>query len=93
MAENSAGWVLEGILRADLILIDEIGFAPMDNTGAQLSFASSLPPMNDGHSGSRRIGRSRTGDGSCPTVQQPSACSTDCFITACSSSPKASRSA
>jgi DNA replication protein DnaC len=38
MADNSVGRVLEGILKADLILIDEIGFAPMDNTGAQLFF-------------------------------------------------------
>jgi DNA replication protein DnaC len=38
LADNSVGRVLEGILRADLILIDEIGFAPMDNTGAQLFF-------------------------------------------------------
>jgi len=26
------------VLRADLVLIDEIGFAPMDDTGAQLFF-------------------------------------------------------
>ena len=38
LADNSVGRVLEGILRADLILIDEIGFAPMDPTGAQLFF-------------------------------------------------------
>jgi DNA replication protein DnaC len=38
LADNSVGRVLEGILRADLILIDEIGFAPMDHTGAQLFF-------------------------------------------------------
>ena len=38
LADNSVGRVLEGILRADLILIDEIGFAPMDTTGAQLFF-------------------------------------------------------
>jgi DNA replication protein DnaC len=38
LADNSVGRVLEGILRADLILIDEIGFAPLDNTGAQLFF-------------------------------------------------------
>ena len=38
LADNSVGRVLEQILKADLILIDEIGFAPMDNTGAQLFF-------------------------------------------------------
>ena len=38
LADNSVGRVLEQILKADLILIDEIGFAPMDHTGAQLFF-------------------------------------------------------
>ena len=38
MADNSVGRVIESILRADLILIDEIGFAPLDHTGAQLFF-------------------------------------------------------
>ena len=38
LADNSVGRVIEQILRADLILIDEIGFAPMDDTGAELFF-------------------------------------------------------
>ena len=38
LADNSVGRVIETILRADLILIDEIGFAPLDDTGAQLFF-------------------------------------------------------
>jgi DNA replication protein DnaC len=38
LADNSVGRVIEQILRADLILIDEVGFAPMDDTGAQLFF-------------------------------------------------------
>jgi DNA replication protein DnaC len=38
LADNSVGRVIETILRADLILIDEIGFAPLDPTGAQLFF-------------------------------------------------------
>ena len=38
MADNSVGRVIESILRADPILIDEIGFAPLDHTGAQLFF-------------------------------------------------------
>jgi len=37
-ADNSVGRVIETILRADLILIDEIGFAPLDDNGAQLFF-------------------------------------------------------
>jgi DNA replication protein DnaC len=38
LADNSVGRVIEQILRADLVLIDEVGFAPMDDTGAQLFF-------------------------------------------------------
>ncbi len=38
LADNSVGKTITNILRADLILIDEIGFAPMDTTGAELFF-------------------------------------------------------
>lgn len=38
LADNSVGRVIEQILKADLILIDEIGFAPLDDTGTQLFF-------------------------------------------------------
>jgi DNA replication protein DnaC len=38
LADNSVGRVIAQLLKADLILIDEIGFAPMDDTGAQLFF-------------------------------------------------------
>jgi DNA replication protein DnaC len=38
LADNSVGRIIETTLRADLILIDEIGFAPLDDTGAQLFF-------------------------------------------------------
>lgn len=38
LADNSVGRVIEQILKADLVLIDEIGFAPLDATGAQLFF-------------------------------------------------------
>jgi DNA replication protein DnaC len=38
LADNSVGRVIENILKADLIVIDEIGFAPLDATGAQLFF-------------------------------------------------------
>ena len=38
LADNSVGKVITQILKADLILIDEIGFAPMDGTGAELFF-------------------------------------------------------
>jgi DNA replication protein DnaC len=38
LADNSVGRVIENILRADVVMIDELGFAPLDNTGAQLLF-------------------------------------------------------
>ena len=38
MADNSVGRVIENILRADLVIVDEVGFAPLDDTGAQLLF-------------------------------------------------------
>lgn len=38
MADNSVGRIIDTLLRNDLILIDELGFAPLDNTGGQLLF-------------------------------------------------------
>jgi DNA replication protein DnaC len=38
LADNSVGRGIDTLLRADLILIDELGFAPLDDTGAQLLF-------------------------------------------------------
>ena len=38
LADNSVGKVIENQLRNDLILVDEVGFAPLDDTGAQLLF-------------------------------------------------------
>src|SRR5437773_1318102 len=38
LAGNSVGRVIDTLLRNDLILIDEAGFAPLDDTGAQLLF-------------------------------------------------------
>jgi DNA replication protein DnaC len=38
LADNSVGKVIEGLLRHDAILIDELGFAPLDEVGTQLLF-------------------------------------------------------
>ena len=38
LADNSVGRVIETLLRNDLVIIDEVGFAPLDDTGAQLLF-------------------------------------------------------
>jgi DNA replication protein DnaC len=38
LADNSVGRSIEALLRADLVIVDELGFAPLDDTGAQLLF-------------------------------------------------------
>ncbi|HEX6198008.1 MAG TPA: IS21-like element helper ATPase IstB [Jiangellaceae bacterium] len=38
LADNSVGKLIENLLRNDLLLVDELGFAPLDDTGAQLLF-------------------------------------------------------
>ncbi len=38
LADNSVGRAIDALLRADLIIVDELGFAPLDDTGAQLLF-------------------------------------------------------
>ena len=37
-AQDDDSRVIDGLLRHDLILIDEVGFAPLDETGTQLLF-------------------------------------------------------
>jgi DNA replication protein DnaC len=38
LADNSVGKIIDTLLRADLLILDEIGFAPLDDTGTQLLF-------------------------------------------------------
>ena len=38
LADNSVGKLIVGILRHHLVLIDELGFARLDETGCQLLF-------------------------------------------------------
>lgn len=38
LADNSVGRVIDQTLRADVVLVDEVGFAPLDDAGAQLLF-------------------------------------------------------
>jgi DNA replication protein DnaC len=38
LADNSVGRLVDQLLRADLILIDDLGFTPLDATGGQLLF-------------------------------------------------------
>ncbi len=37
-ADNSVGKVIDQTLRSELVIVDEIGFTPLDDTGAQLLF-------------------------------------------------------
>ena len=38
LADNTVGKVIGNLLRHELILVDELGFAPLDDTGSQLFF-------------------------------------------------------
>jgi DNA replication protein DnaC len=38
LADNSVGKIIDTLLRNDVVLLDELGFAPLDDTGAQLLF-------------------------------------------------------
>ena len=38
LADNTVGRIIDGLLRSDMVLIDEVGFAPLDETGTQLLF-------------------------------------------------------
>jgi len=38
MADNSVGKQIATLLRSDLVIVDEVGFAPLDDTGTQLLF-------------------------------------------------------
>jgi DNA replication protein DnaC len=38
LADNSVGRVIERLLRHDLVIIDDLGFAPLDDTGSDLLF-------------------------------------------------------
>jgi DNA replication protein DnaC len=38
LADNTVGKTIESILRHDLVILDEVGFAPLDDTGTQLLF-------------------------------------------------------
>ncbi len=38
LADNSVGKLIETVLRHDLVIVDELGFAPLDSNGSQLLF-------------------------------------------------------
>ena len=82
LADNSAGRIIENLLRNDLILVDEVGFAPLDDTGAQLLFRFvSAAYERRARSAWPASGHSTSGAGSCPSTPPPSASWTACSIT------------
>jgi DNA replication protein DnaC len=89
LADNSVGRVIESLLRNDLVLVDELGFAPLDDTQPSCCSVSSPLPTNDARSGSGRTGPSSPGAGSCPSTPPRSACSTGYCTTATPWSPTA----
>ncbi len=73
LADNTVGKIIDTLLRAELIIVDEVGFAPLDDTGTQLLFRLSRPPTNAAHWLWPRIGHSSNGAGSCPSTPPPPA--------------------
>ena len=52
LADNSVGRIIETVLRNDVVMIDEVGFAPLDDTGTQMLFGvrrRSLRTPKPGH--------------------------------------------
>ena len=43
LADNTVGRVIENLLRHDAVLVDELGFAPLDEMGTQLLFRFVAP--------------------------------------------------
>ena len=89
LADNSVGRVIDTLLRNDLILIDEVGFAPLDDTGAQLLFRVVAAAYERRALGIASHWPFDPGAGSCPSTPPPSACSTGCCTTRMSWSPTA----
>ena len=81
MVGNSVGRIIENLLRNDLILVDEVGFARSTTPAPSCYSGSSPPPANDALPASPAIGLSSPGAGSCPSTPPPSASWTACSTT------------
>ena len=89
LADNSVGRVIDTLLRNDLIICDELGFAPLDDTGAQLLFRFVSAAYERRALGIASHWPPSSGAGSCPSTPPPSACWTVCSTTRTSWSPAA----
>jgi DNA replication protein DnaC len=81
LAYNSVGRVIENLLRSDLILVDEVGFAPLDDTGAQLLFRFVSAAYERRALGVASHWPFDQWAGSYPSTPPPSASWTDCSTT------------
>jgi len=94
LADNTVGKIIESLLRVDLIILDELGFAPLDDTPQRSCCSgSSLAPTNADPWPSARTGPFKSGADSCQSRPPPSASSTASCTTPPSSSPTASPTA
>ncbi len=93
LADNTVGKTIETLLRHDVLLLDEVGFAPLDDTGTQLLFRLVAAAYERRSLGIASHGRSRTGAGSCPSTPPRSASSTGSCTTPPPWSPPASPTA
>ena len=91
LADNSVGRTIENLLRNDLILVDEVGFAPPATPAPSCYSGSSPPPTSAARPASPATGPSSPGAGSCPSTPPQSASWTACSITRMSWSQTAIR--
>jgi DNA replication protein DnaC len=89
LADNSVGRTIDTLLRNDLIICDELGFAPLDDTGAQLLFRFVAAAYERRSLGIDSHWPFESWGASYPSTPPPSACSTGSCTTATSSSPTA----
>lgn len=71
LADTSVGRVIDGLLRADLVLVEELGVAPLDEVGTQPWSGSSPPPTHGAAWGWPATGPSRRGGASCRSRPRP----------------------
>ena len=93
LADNSVGRVIKKILCAEYIILDDLGFAPLDRTGAQLLFRFVAAAYERAPSAWPATGPSRNGDASSPNTPPQAPCSTASSTAPTSSSPKATATA
>jgi DNA replication protein DnaC len=87
LADNTVGKIVEFLLRVDLIILDELRFAPLDDTGTQLLFRLVAGAYERRSLAIGSHWPSSNGADSYPSRPPRSASSTACCTTPPSSSP------